>query len=49
MTYALHTKRLVLLLYNIMINLSEHGCLTIDVICDDIDVFVLLVYFYNEK
>ena len=32
-----------------MVNLSEHGCLGIKVICDDTDVFVLLVYFYNEN
>ena len=28
-----------------MVNLSQHGCLSIKVICDDTDVFVLLMYF----
>ena len=32
-----------------MVNLSEHGCLSIKVICVNTDVFVLLMYFYNEK
>ena len=32
-----------------MVNLSQHGCLSIKVICDDTDVFVLLMYFYNER
>ena len=32
-----------------MVNLSKHGCLRIEVICDDTDVFVLVMYFYNEK
>ena len=30
-----------------MVNLSEHGCLNIKVICDDNGGFVLLMYFYN--
>ena len=32
-----------------MVNLSQHGSLSIKEICDDNDVFVLLMYFYNEK
>ena len=32
-----------------IVNLSQHGCRSIKVICDDTDVFVLLMYFNNEK
>ena len=32
-----------------MVNLSQHGCLSIKVIGDDTDVFVLLMHFYNEQ
>ena len=51
MAYVLHTKRLVLLFYNrwsTCQNITEHGYISIKVICDDTDVFVLLMYFYNE-
>ena len=30
-------------------NITEHVYISINVICDDTDVFVLLMYFYNEK
>ena len=42
-----HEKAGVIILQQ-MVNLSEHGCLIIKVICDYTDVFVLLKYFYNE-
>ncbi len=47
----LHTthKEADIIIVQQMVNLSEHGCISIKVICDDTDVFVLLMYFYNEK
>ena len=33
------------IIVQLMVNLSQHGCLSIKVICDDTDVFVLLMYF----
>ena len=45
---ATHREADVIIVQN-LVNFSEHGCISIKVICYDTNVFVLLMYFSNNK